>query len=411
MTTVPSGRQEVVGEVGDHRPPFARIGDRPERRQEPGVVERVLGGTGPAQDVDEGEGHDGAGRDGPGAAGRDDEVGRWPIGPARRCVGQPAERRPRRRHPQAHAVAGRVGPRRDPQLAHPVAQAMAVGAPVRPAPDAVDRPRRRARRARALRPGRPRCPTPAAPFPAAGQAAIAAPRVVADLDHVHAAVEDLGQGQGARAQRPPGVVWRQRQLEQEVGAAAPPGSPRSPRPGRAATSPARSAGSPKTPIWSAIAPARTTVRSGRRDAAAATTRRQLADPAPLVGRRRLARADQDRGDVGSSSSADIASGSIDLGARRRRSRQPAPRGGRHERLASERSEAATTARRRGGWLRDREPRQVADAAPAADPERVGELRVGADRTFGEDGDDRVRVGARRQHERPDEPPATTRRGR
>ena len=51
----PERGEQVVDEVGDHGPPLVRIGDRAERRQDPGVVERELAGARAAQDVDEGE--------------------------------------------------------------------------------------------------------------------------------------------------------------------------------------------------------------------------------------------------------------------------------------------------------------------------------------------------------------------
>ena len=67
-----------------------------------------------------------------------------------------------RRPSGAPAVAGRVGPRRDAQLAHPVAQAVPVGARGRPARDAVDRRVVGVRRARAARRGPSRHPSRAA---------------------------------------------------------------------------------------------------------------------------------------------------------------------------------------------------------------------------------------------------------
>ena len=82
------GRQEVVGEVGDHRPPLAVVGDRAKRRQQAGVIERELGGPRPAEDVDEGQCRHGRRGDGPGATGRDDQVGRRPGLPVGRPLHQ-----------------------------------------------------------------------------------------------------------------------------------------------------------------------------------------------------------------------------------------------------------------------------------------------------------------------------------
>ena len=130
--------EQVVDQVEDHRPSLVGVGDRPERREDPGMVEGELAGPGPAQDVGQREG-DGRGRgDGPRPTGRDDEVGRRAVRPLGRPFGQPAERRAGGGHPQAHALARRVRPRGDPQLAHPVAQAVPVGAPGRPLPHPID---------------------------------------------------------------------------------------------------------------------------------------------------------------------------------------------------------------------------------------------------------------------------------
>ena len=55
-------REQVVGEVAQEEPPLAGVRDRPEHAQQPCVIERVLAGAGPADDVDEGQG-DGRCRD------------------------------------------------------------------------------------------------------------------------------------------------------------------------------------------------------------------------------------------------------------------------------------------------------------------------------------------------------------
>ncbi len=68
----------------------------------------------PAQDIDQGERDDGGRGDRPRATGGHDEVGRRPVVPFGGPFGQPAEGRPSGGHPKRGAVAGRVGPWRDP---------------------------------------------------------------------------------------------------------------------------------------------------------------------------------------------------------------------------------------------------------------------------------------------------------
>ena len=236
----------------------------------------------------------GRGRDGPGAAGRDDEVGRRAVGPLGRRI-RPAGRARRGRRPSAGATPSPVASAhgRDPQLAHPVAQAVAVGAPGRPLPDPVDdrvvglgRGERGGRDDRQVDDRRPRRRRPARPRRAR-------PGVVADLDDLDAPVEDLGQGHGAGAERPAGVVRRQGELDEQVGQRRPPGATAAP-PGRAATSPARVAdvaergqvlGHPAGQDDRQLRPA----AGGGGD-----ERGQLAERPALVGGRRVAGPDQDR---------------------------------------------------------------------------------------------------------------------
>ena len=84
------------------------------------MIERVLGGAGPAQDVDEGKRDDRRRRHGPRSAGRHDKVGRRPFAPTRaslrRAVRGPpvprpsgAPRRRRWRRPTARSVAPAAG--------------------------------------------------------------------------------------------------------------------------------------------------------------------------------------------------------------------------------------------------------------------------------------------------------------
>ena len=177
--------------------------------------------------------------------------------------------------------------------------------------------------------------------------------------------------------------------------AVPPWRP-SPRRGRAGPRRARPAGSPKTRMWSAMAPARTTVTSGRRDAAAAATtaassprpRRSSEDgglPAPT----RIAATS------GSSSTFVIVSGSV-VSVLAAVVSQP------------DRDAVATSVRERSlGGRDDREPprrvtrhfepRQVVDGRGRRSRARR-ELGVDPDRSFGEDRRERGGICAGRQHE-------------
>ena len=310
------------------------------------------------QDVHEGEG-DGRGRcDGPGAAGRDDEVGRRPVGPFRGPLGEPAEGGPGGRHPQRHAVAGRVGPRGDPQLAQAVAQAMPVGAPGRPQADAVDdrivgieRRQRRGRDDREIEDRRD-------PADARWRRR-ARPRVVADLDDVDPPVEDLGEGHRARSRapaarrRPEGPARRaDRPADRRATRAAPPARA-GPRRG-ASTSPKAAAGArpsrrPGRP--SAPAGGRPPRRRARPARPARAARRPPADRPPRRGPRRP------RHRAGASSSpADRSTPRLPATVRQPLRDAVATSG------ASARSDAATTARRRGGVARDLEARQLGGAA-------------------------------------------------
>ena len=180
------------------------------------MVERVLARTRPAQDVDQGKGNGGCRRDGPGAAGRDDQVGRWPVVPFRGPFLEATQRCPGGGHPERDAVARRVGPGRQAQLAQAIAQAMPVGAPGGPQADPVDDRivgievrQRRTRDDGKVQAGRPaRDP---------GRRRRACPRIEADLDDVDPPVEHLGQRDRPSPERAPGVVGREGQLDEQLG--------------------------------------------------------------------------------------------------------------------------------------------------------------------------------------------------
>ena len=265
-------RQEVVGEIGHDRQPLAGIRDRAQRPQEPGVVEGVLARAGPADDVDDGQGH-GRGRHGrPDAARGDHEVRGRVAGPIRGRRREPHEGGPGCGHAQRGALARGVRPRGDAQLAHSVAQAMSVRRDRRPDEDAVDdgvvgvvrRDRSGRHDGDTCRPvlptGRWRRPRPHA-------------CVVAQDDGLDPPVQHVGEGLGRRSDGTPRVIDGEGELQQQVGerttvrriadAVARPGRARPHRAGRRRP---RTTASP-----SDMAPASTTGRVGRRVATAATS--------------------------------------------------------------------------------------------------------------------------------------------
>ena len=146
-------------------------------------------------------------RRGPAAAGR--------RNPA--CRREPPERGSRGGHPERDAVAGRVGPRRDPQLAQAIAQAMPVGATVDHSRDAVDDRRRRARRGRARRSGRPPGRTCAVRAPDPPARPRRGSRRRDPIDGRRPAGRAPLPGPARRPERAPRVVGRHRQLEQQLG--------------------------------------------------------------------------------------------------------------------------------------------------------------------------------------------------
>ena len=208
--------QEVVGEVGDDRPPFVVVGDRPERTEQPRMVVRVLRCAGPAQDVGQRERDDRPGCDGPCAAAGDDEVRLDALIEAVGRLEQPPEGCPRRGEPERRPVARSVGPRRDPQLTEPVPEPVAVELERGPAQHMVEDRivglwwdeggahdhRRTDDRIVAPEGGIRDRPDPA---------------VVADLDVLDAACREIGEGGQPADRRPAAVIGRERQLGHELG--------------------------------------------------------------------------------------------------------------------------------------------------------------------------------------------------
>ena len=81
-----------------------------------------------------------SGRDRPGTAAHDDQVRRWEVLEVGRRVEEAADRGPSGREPELGAVAGDVAPRGEPQVAQPIAQAVAVERGGRPLEDGIDGP-------------------------------------------------------------------------------------------------------------------------------------------------------------------------------------------------------------------------------------------------------------------------------
>ena len=394
-------RQQVVGQVGQDRPPLGRVGDGAERREQPGVVERVLARARPAQDVDQGEHHGRAGCHRPDAAAGDDEIGRGPVEPVRRPVGQAAEggarcgesqldARRRRRRPTARCAARAIdragdGDRRPGSTRWP--------------PDR--RPHRRGRRA----PGRPRArppgPRPEPPLPIAGQAPTRVPpsKPISTMSTRRSRISARLQAAGPRARRE--SSGGQRQIEQHLaqGRARVAGSGRRGQDDRAPVAPRRRR---RRRAGSAIPPARTTVISGRRSARRRQQRPQLAQGAALVGGRRIAGPGQDavdRGDRGAWSTSPA-----DRSSRAGREGPPAaPRGGGDERVQRA---FGSGDRPPGGGPAGSRPRPAA-GRPAARPSRPSDVRkggIGRPDALEQDGRDGLGLGAGWQGERTDQAP-------
>ena len=218
VTTVPERREDVVDQVGDHRPPLVR--------------------------------HPGSSRAGRGSGRGRGRTGRRPAGGARRPgrARRPVPaRRPRRRRSRrsGRPVAGRPIPGSIPLSRPRAARAAAIRSvtpsPVASAHGASRSSRRRSRRRCRSAPQVDHRPDPvddrivgievgqrrasattarsrlggAAGDPGRGRRA--RPGIEADLDDVDPPIEDLGQRDRARAERATRVVGWQRQLDEQVG--------------------------------------------------------------------------------------------------------------------------------------------------------------------------------------------------
>ena len=168
--------------------------------------------AGPPQHVGEGQ------RDRRRRARRPRRRRRRPRGPGRRAprraTASPAssrcDRGARRRQPQQRAVAGGVAPRRERELAQPVADAQPVerrwlSQPMIASRCASPKPRGRSAASATIAsdasPARTRRPPPAR----GGEAAARVPAGLADLDDLDAPSEDLRERPGRGGERPPTV--------------------------------------------------------------------------------------------------------------------------------------------------------------------------------------------------------------
>ena len=299
-------------------------------------------GPGTAQDVGQGQ-RDGRRRhDRPDATGGHHQVRRRVGRELGRRRDQSGERGASRRHPQGGTVAGRVAPRRDRSSRSRSRSRCRSAATVVQA-RIGRRPRRRGRPARARRTGTIATSTPCGLRRAGRDAAARKPAVVADLDELHPAVEHVGERGRGRPERAPAVVDGRGQRREQVaqrrpGRTRPGGRGQQRRAGRGRR------GHRRRRRLRAIAPARTTRRSGRRLAAAATMAASSVS-APLVGPRRIAaRRRGRRQSHGFEEVRDMASGSVastlprrsaSRGGRGRDERRERPfRGGHHGHPAS-----------------------------------------------------------------------------
>ena len=116
----------------------AGIRDRAQRREQAGVVLAQRPRAGSADHVGGRQRDPGRRRHAPGAAGDDDEVGRRQGVEGRRGREQALDGRPRGGQAQQRAVARRVAPRRERQLAQPIPYAEAVERDAEPADDGVE---------------------------------------------------------------------------------------------------------------------------------------------------------------------------------------------------------------------------------------------------------------------------------
>ena len=292
------------------------------------------------------------------------------------ALGEPAEGGAGGGHPERRAVAGRVGPRRDAQLAQPVAQAVPVGAPGGPRPDPIHDRVVRIGRARGRASGTTARSDGRRPAADAGRRGRPGAGVVADLDDVDAPVEDLRQRHGAPVRARDAQSSGGRASSSRSSASGPPGDAAPAPPARAR--PRRAAGRRRRtpPDGRSSRRPGSTASSGRRVGHGRDERGHLAQRAPFVGGRRVAGPDQHAPDA----RLEEERSTSPAGRSPRRSpRSSASRSARRSPTSgpSARSEAAMTARRRGGWLATSR-RGRSTAPPRRQAEALGEGRIGLD---------------------------------
>jgi hypothetical protein len=135
----PEREEQVVAEVGDERVALRVVGDRADRAEETGMVDRDLQRTWTADDIGDDVGSRGPRDRGPGPSRPDDEIDA--CIPEHRVGGlqQALERSAEGGSPQDRAITVQVAPRRHRQLGEPVAEPRPIEAMGEPVIDPVDR--------------------------------------------------------------------------------------------------------------------------------------------------------------------------------------------------------------------------------------------------------------------------------
>ena len=332
------------------------------------------------------------------------EIGHGAVVEVGRRGAEPDQCRPRRRHPERGAFAGRIGPRCDPELAHPVADPVTVGRHGDPHENAIDdgvvgvvrrhrggRHHRESDRGGSTARGRDRYRSRTG--------------VVAQHDGLDATVEHVGEGAGARAKRPSWIVGRQGQLEQEVGqrilgVGVAAGACLGRR--RREHDLARSGAD----VTEDVETLRHRPRQDDRDLGAPDRdrrheRRELADGPALVCPRRVTGAHHDRGDAAIEQEARHRQRVRGLGTRPGRAPAAPTRGRDQPRerplRAGDDGDAA------GSPAANLEPRQLVAMEPG-DADRVGEPGVGRASPFQEKIDGRIEIAASRDRQAADQAP-------
>ena len=183
---------------------------------------------------------------------------------------EPGERRVRRGDPQVQPIARGVGPWRDAQLPHPVAQAMSIRGHGRPGQDPIDDIVVRFRRRQPGAGHDGEIQESRAPCAVAGRATTRVAPSIADLDELDAPVGHVGEGRRGDTECPPCVRRSGRPTRAAVRAAGSrPGRSRPPARARSRRR-AWSSRRTRTAAPPSHRPARS-ARSGRRVATAATS--------------------------------------------------------------------------------------------------------------------------------------------